>query len=242
MKLHRRELLASATCFVATTIAARASIIKSALPWEPNAGHPPTPARPGPLLYFSVDENTAVEAIVDRLVPPDSQTPGGKDAGCAVYIDRQLAGPYGHHQGLYNAGPFHKGTKSQGPQSPVTPAELYRKGLAALDKHCRDKFGGKGFAALSDADKDAVLHELDKEQAKFEEADGKIFFDQILKDTQQGFFADPVYGGNRDMAAWKMIGFPGARYNYLDWIERHNERFPLPPVGIAGSITWTPKG
>ena len=70
---------------------------------------------------------------------------------------------------------------------------------------------------------------------------GKVFFDQILKDTQQGFFADPIYGGNKDMVAWKMIGYPGARYNYLDWIDRHNERFPLPPVGIAGSINWTPK-
>ena len=51
---------------------------------------------------------------------------------------------------------------------------------------------------------------------------------------QMGFFADPIYGGNRDMVAWKMIGFPGARYNYLDWVERHNERFPLPPVSIDG--------
>jgi gluconate 2-dehydrogenase gamma chain len=87
-----------------------------------------------------------------------------------------------------------------------------------------------------------VLHELDKSQVKFEEGDGKVFFDQILKDTQEGFFADPIYGGNKDMVAWKMIGYPGARYNYLDWIERHNQRFPLPPVGIAGSINWTPKG
>ena len=47
-----------------------------------------------------------------------------------------------------------------------------------------------------------------------------------------GFFADPIYGGNRDMVAWKMIGYPGARYNYLDWIDRHNERFPLPPVSL----------
>jgi len=28
-----------------------------------------------------------------------------------------------------------------------------------------------------------------------------------------GFFADPVYGGNRDMVAWKMMATPGARYN-----------------------------
>ena len=63
----------------------------------------------------------------------------------------------------------------------------------------------------------------------------------LLKDMQQGFFADPIYGGNRDMCAWKMIGFPGARYNYLDWIERHNERFPLPPVSILGRSDWTSK-
>ena len=47
--------------------------------------------------------------------------------------------------------------------------------------------------------------------------------------------------GNRDMAAWKMIGYPGARYNYLDWVDRHNERFPLPPVSMAGRAEWTPK-
>ena len=49
-----------------------------------------------------------------------------------------------------------------------------------------------------------------------------------------GFFADPIYGGNRDMCAWKMIGFPGARYDYRDWVGRHNERYPHPPVSIGG--------
>jgi gluconate 2-dehydrogenase gamma chain len=241
MHLHRRELLATAAWFVAGTAAARAGLISGHLPWQPNAGYPPIAARPGPWLFFSSDEAATVEAIVDRIIPPDPQTAGGKEAGCAVYIDRQLAGPYGKDEGLFRGGPFQPGTKSQGPQSPVTPAELYRKGIAALDKHCRDKFGGKRFADLSETDKDAVLRDLDASQVKFEQADGKVFFDQILKDTQQGFFADPIYGGNKDMVAWKMIGFPGARYNYLDWIERHNERFPLPPVGIAGSINWTPK-
>jgi gluconate 2-dehydrogenase gamma chain len=241
MKLHRRQLLATAAWFLADAAVAQASSISGGLPWEPNAGHPPQKARPGPWQYFTADEAQAVEALVDRIIPPDPQTPGGKDAGCGAYIDRQLAGPYGKNEGHFNGGPFQQGTKSQGPQSPVTPAKLYRKGLAALDKHCRDKFGGKRFAELNDADKDAVLHDLDKSQVKFANADGKVFFDQILKDTQQGFFADPIYGGNRDMVAWKMIGYPGARYNYLDWIERHNEQFPLPPVGIAGSINWTPK-
>lgn len=241
MHLHRRELLATAAWLAAGTVIAHATTIKGALPWHPNAGHPPTKVRPGPWQYFSLDEANAVEAIADRLIPPDPKTPGGKDAGCGVFIDRQLAGPYGKNDGLFKSGPFMKGTKQQGPQSPVTPAELYRKALAALDKYCRGKYGGKDFAHLSDADKDTVLHGMDAEKIKFDGANAKIFFDQVLKDVQQGFFADPIYGGNRDMVAWKMIGFPGARYNYLDWIDRHNERFPLPPVGIAGSIQWTPK-
>jgi gluconate 2-dehydrogenase gamma chain len=241
MKFHRRQLLATAAWFIASNAIARAAIINGQLPWHPNAGEPPTPARPGPWLYFSLDEANAVEAMADRFIPPDPETPGGKDAGCGVYIDRQLAGPYGRSDGLFREGPFKNGTKSQGPQSELTPAELYRKGLAALDQYCRAHFNGKRFAELSDDDKDNVMHGLDTTKLKLEGADGKVFFDQILKDVQQGFFADPVYGGNRDLVAWKMIGFPGARYNYLDWIERHNERYPLPPVGIGGSINWTPK-
>jgi gluconate 2-dehydrogenase gamma chain len=241
MLLHRRELLATTAWFVVGTVIAHASEIRGRLPWHPNAASPPTPARPGPWLYFSADEAAAVEAIADRIIPPDPQTPGGRDAGCGVYLDRQLAGPYGRNEGLYNAAPFQKGTKSQGLQSSMTRAELYRSALAALNRHCRSTFGGKSFAELSDADKDSVLHDLDGEKLNFDGVDAKAFFEQILKDVQEGFFADPIYGGNRDMVAWKMIGYPGARYNYLDWIDRHNERFPLPPVSIAGAAEWTPK-
>jgi gluconate 2-dehydrogenase gamma chain len=70
---------------------------------------------------------------------------------------------------------------------------------------------------------------------------GGAFFKEAIDDVKAGFFADPIYGGNRDMVAWKMIGFPGARYNYLDWIDRHNERYPLPPVSMMGRADWTPK-
>ena len=74
---------------------------------------------------------------------------------------------------------------------------------------------------------------------KLENVSGRGFFELLLQNTQEGFFADPVYGGNRDMAGWKMIGFPGTRYDYRDWVERHNEKYPLPPVGITGRTEWT---
>jgi gluconate 2-dehydrogenase gamma chain len=242
MLFHRRELLAGAALFLLSGAATgRAAVILDHLPWMPNAGNPPTPAKAGPWQFLTGAEGRAVEAIADRIIPPDPQTPGGKDAGCAVFIDRQLAGPYGRQEGLYDSPPFLKGSKQQGPQSEGGPAKTYRDGLAALDHYCGGTYAGKTFADLSDADKDEVLKGLEEDKIKLEGADGKAFFERILKDVQQGFFADPIYGGNRDMVSWKMIGYPGARYNYLDWIERHNERFPLPPVSITGRADWTPK-
>jgi gluconate 2-dehydrogenase gamma chain len=239
--MKRRDFLAGTAILVLSTMNSRATVISGSLPWAPNAGSPPVPVRPGPWHYFTSDEARAVEALADRIIPSDPQTPGGKDSGCAVYIDRQLAGPYGRSEGHYNQPPFMPGTKQQGAQSEHGPAATYRAALTALDRYCQSKYQGKRFPDLSDQDKDALLKDIEDGTAKLEGADGKSFFALVIKDVQTGFFADPLYGGNRDMVAWKMIGYPGARYNYLDWVERHNQRFPLPPVGITGRTDWSPK-
>ena len=89
---------------------------------------------------------------------------------------------------------------------------------------------------------DEILQGLENGSLQLEGVEPKIVFDTLVKDVQEGFFADPIYGGNRDMCAWKMIGFPGAHYDYRDWVGRHNERVTLAPVGIAGRPDWTPKG
>jgi gluconate 2-dehydrogenase gamma chain len=236
---RRRDLLAGTAIFLLAGSGSRAAVLSGNLPWAPNAGNPPPPVKLGPWLFFSGEEGRAIEAIADRIIPPDPQTPGGKDAGCAVFLDRQLAGPYGQQDGLYVRPPFQSGAKNQGSQSEAGPAQKYREALAALDRACKSNYAGKSFADLSDGDKDTVLKGLESGGLKLEGADGKTFFAQAIKDIQTGFFADPIYGGNRDMVAWKMIGFPGARYNYLDWVNRHNERFPLPPVSITGRAEWT---
>jgi len=233
--------LAGTAAFFLSVGQSRASAISGALPWAPNAGNPPTPVKPGPWLFFTGAEGRAMEAIADRIIPPDPETPGGKDAGCAVFIDRQLAGPYGRQDGLYLRPPFQTGMKNQGQQSEGGPTLSYRVGLAALDNACKAKYAGKAFAELSDDDKDKVLSGLESGELKLEGADGKEFVEEVVKDVQMGFFADPIYGGNREMVAWRMIGYPGARYNYLDWVNRHNERFPLPPVSMTGRAEWTPK-
>ena len=239
LEFCRRELLAGAAFLVMSASRSNATVLFDHLPWTPNAGNPPTAAALGPWRFFTGDEGRMAEALADRIIPPDPETPGGKDSGCAVFLDRQLAGPYGRQDGLYVRPPFQKGAKNQGHQSEKGPAQEYRESLAALDKACKARFGGKAFFDLSDADKDRVLHGLDSGDLKLDGVDGKAFFATVVKDVQMGFFADPIYGGNRDMVAWKMIGYPGARYNYLDWVGRHNEKFPLPPVSMAGRAEWT---
>ena len=137
--MHRRELLIGAAYLTLGLSEAHATIIVDHLPWTPNAGSPPSVALPGPWMFFTGDEGRAMEALADRIIPPDQQTPGGKDSGSAIFIDRQLAGPYGRQDGFYIRPPFMKGTKSQGHQSERGPAREYREGLAALDRACEGR-------------------------------------------------------------------------------------------------------
>ena len=77
------------------------------------------------------------------------------------------------------------------------------------------------------------------EGPKLKDADGKVFFELVLGNTMEGFFADPIYGGNRDMVGWKLVGFPGARYDFRDHVAKHNQPYPLPPVSILGRGDWS---
>jgi len=238
--LSRRALLAStAALLVAGTTTGRARTLTGGLPWEPGTASPPVAVRPGPWMFFTSDEASLVEAAVDRLIPPDDRGPGGKDAGCAVFIDRQLAGPYGRAEGLYMKPPFMPGAITQGYQLPDAPAARYRAGLKALADYVKSSFSGKAFVELSSSDQDKVLAGLESGSITLKNVNGAEFFALLLENTEEGFFADPIYGGNRDMAGWKLIGFPGARYDYRDWVERHNEKYPLPPVSIMGRSDWT---
>lgn len=243
--VRRRDVLTGAALALVGGAAARAGVIRGALPWRPDQASPPPRVEPGPWRFFTSEELPAIEALADRIIPPDPETPGGKDAGCVVFLDRQLAGRYGSAEGLYDRAPFIQGVEQQGPQSSKTPAQTYRAALQALDQYCREELGngkprGRRFAELAPEEQDEVLHGMEGGTVHLTGVDAKHFFTTLVKDIQDGFFADPIYGGNRDMCAWKMIGFPGARYDYRDWVGRHNERYPLPPVSIAGRADWTP--
>jgi gluconate 2-dehydrogenase gamma chain len=238
--LTRRGIL-GVTVSLAALVASRASAqtYSGSLPWLPGRTGAPAQVEPNGWTYFSPEEAAAIEALVDRLIPSDDLSPGGKDAGIAVYIDRQLSGGFGRDAGLYMKPPFADGLPGQGPQSPLTPAERYRASLAALDAYCRAAYLGKVFADIPTAEQDKLIGQMEAGKLQLRGVSSKAFFQVLWQNTKEGFFADPVYGGNRDMVGWKMIGFPGARYDYRDWIGRHNEPYPRPPIGIAAHPDWS---
>lgn len=189
---------------------------------------------PNGYMFLNLDEAAFVEALVDHMVPADELTAKGTDLGINVYIDRALAGGWGKGERLYMQGPWKLGAPNQGYQLPLTPAQLYRAGIAATNAHCRKSYG-KSFDRLDAAQREDVLKGL---------AGGKITFDNglpvrtfwttVYQTVMEGMFSDPIYGGNRDKAGWRLIGFPGAIAVHRDNVAKYRGKpFPSKPVGIA---------
>jgi gluconate 2-dehydrogenase gamma chain len=235
--ITRRSLLATAALLI-TASGVSARVVTKVLPWRPNEAYPVTPVVPGGYLFFTVHEAAMVDAFVDHLIPTDELGPGAKDAGVTTFIDRQLTGPYGGHEWLYMQGPFSANPlPTQGLQSPLTPRQQYRQGLAALEAYCNATFK-RGFIALSADEREKLIASMQKGEAKFEHFSSKMLFGTIYENTIEGYFADPIYGGNRDMAGWKLVGFPGVRYDYRDVLDKPNQPYTLPPVGMQGRPAW----
>jgi gluconate 2-dehydrogenase gamma chain len=157
-----------------------------------------------PLRFFTEAEALAVAAAAARIFPTDEAGPGASEAGVVIYIDRQLASPYGRDRYRYTSPPFEKGLPEQGYQGSATPAEIYREGLKQI----------RGFHRLGGQRQDAVLRKLEP----------TAFFSLLRTHTIEGMFCDPMHGGNIDLIGWQLIGFPGPRMSYLDEIEQHYGR------------------
>ena len=137
--------------------------------------------------FLNDDDAVTVTAFAERIMPGAPGKPGARDAGVLNYIDLALAGAYSDLQ------------------------DFYRRGLAALDVHCRTTYT-KPFAQLSAAQQDEAITALEGGKATgFTWPTSQAFFETMRTHTMEGMFADPVYGGNKDFAGWVLVGFPGAQ-------------------------------
>lgn len=228
----RRGLLKAITLGVPSAMAAsQARAAVPASPGDPSAQQASAQAE-RTLRFFNADEARAMDAIAARLIPADDLGPGAKEAGVTFFLDGQLAGAWGAGEQLYRQGPFEPGTPEQGYQLSFTPAEMIRHGLAGLDAAVRDAHG-KTFAQLAVDAQDDWLTRLQAGEVDLSPLPSGLFFQALLEGVIEGFFSDPMYGGNRDMVGWKLVGFPGAFASFSNDIERHGVIWAGQPVSIA---------
>ncbi|HEY0202410.1 MAG TPA: gluconate 2-dehydrogenase subunit 3 family protein [Burkholderiaceae bacterium] len=234
----RRNFLRSTVTIVPAAAAMTGSALLASAQTPPEAN--PTAsannraAAPYKPVYFHPEEWAFVQAAVARLIPADDQGPGAIEAGVPEFIDRQMEGPFGHAALWYTQGPFVDSPPEFGYQGRMLPRDVYRAGIAATNAYCKTSHGGKLFAELAAPEQDQVLTALEAGTPQFSEVDAKTFFGFLLQNTKEGYLSDPMHGGNKNAAAWAMIGFPGARADYLDWVGRPGVKYPFGPVTING--------
>lgn len=181
--------------------------------------------------FFTAEEAAFVDAAASRLIPSDELGPGAQEAGVSVFIDRQLAGAYGSAAKWYMQGPFGESLPEQGYQRPLTPQELYRLAIEKVNELCWSRHDAR-FDRLTSEQQDTLLSEMERGDLPVEDAPQREFFAMLHANTLEGFFSDPIYGGNRDKVGWRLVGFPGVGGSYRERIERYGEAYDVEPVSI----------
>jgi gluconate 2-dehydrogenase gamma chain len=193
----------------------------------PSASEPPT------YLTLTAAEVAFFAAAADTMIPADELSPSGSECGLVVFADRQLASAWGGGAKMYRSGPFRKAKPEYGYQLPLTPRQFFAAGIVATNAWTR-KLHGKDFDRLAAKERDDALKALEQGKAELGDFDGKPFFEALLHITMEGFFADPIYGGNRNKVSWKMVGFPGLPAVYSNLIEEYrHKRYIVEPQSIA---------
>jgi gluconate 2-dehydrogenase gamma chain len=211
-----------------------------------------------PIQFFNIHEAETVDALVSRIMPGTADDPGAHEAGVVFYIDRTLGGTnLGYALKTYTQGPFPVVSEEPvsveaassrdiydyvsvpadliaryGFQSVLSPQGIYRRGLGFVDAYTQGQFQ-KDFIDLTTEQQVQVLTDMEADKATgFDGPGAKAFFTQLRNDTIEGMFGDPMYGGNRGLVGWKLIGYPGAQRNYTpDDIK--NPAFARGPQSLA---------
>jgi len=219
-----------------TAVAAGLTSVPAEAQAQAPAAAAPAPvahAEPDVLLVLTATEAAFVSAAVDTIIPADDLSPSGTDCGLVTFVDRQLASAWGGGAKMYRSGPFQKGKPEQGYQLALTPREFFLAGLDAANVWSRKTYG-KDFDRLAPAERNAALKTMEEGKAEFVGIGSKPFFEALLTMTMEGFFSDPIHGGNRNQVSWKMLGFPGLPATYSGKFEEYlTKRYTAPPQSIA---------
>jgi gluconate 2-dehydrogenase gamma chain len=213
----RRAFLVGAA--VGAGAVAGATLVPNSLAQTPEPRPAPAPASVAPAAhihgggaglgaFFNSDDAATVSAFAERLMPGGPGLPGARDADVLNYIDLALSGAYADQQ------------------------DFYRRGLASLEAYCRKTYQAP-FRRLTAAQQDEVVTALESGKAsEFSWPSAAAFFNTLRTHTMEGMFADPIYGGNRNFAGWKLVGFPGGQLEFT--VEDMASSAPFTRLPIVG--------
>jgi gluconate 2-dehydrogenase gamma chain len=174
-----------------------------------------------PLRFFTAAEARIVTAACERIFPGDATGPGATEAGVVIYIDRQLAGPYGSDKNRYSKGPWLESYPEHGYQGKENPRDTYRHGIRGLGD----------FTKLS----------VDEQTKKLTSIEKTHFFQLLRTHTIEGMFSDPMHGGNAGLIGWQLIGFPGPQMSHRNDIDKHfGQPWRLKPQSLEQVMGRTP--
>ncbi|QTH45613.1 gluconate 2-dehydrogenase subunit 3 family protein [Cohnella sp. LGH] len=186
------------------------------------------------LMFFSQEQFQTTEAAAERIYPKDDNGPGAQELGVAFFIDHQMAGAYGFNAREYMAPPFYKAEASQGYQLTFKRRELLAFGLDALNEYSEQKHNKK-FYKLSPEEQDAVLTAFEKDEVDLKDVPASAFFAMLRNLTIEGAYADPLYGGNRNMDGWRMRNYPGNQMSFTEEIEKE-EFIKMEPLSLRDHL------
>jgi gluconate 2-dehydrogenase gamma chain len=234
--IPRRSFLkgaGAASAAVATALTTPAEPARAQTPGATVAAPAAPAATSEAYLTLTATEAAFLSAAYDTFIPADRLSPSGTDCGLVTYMDRQLAGAWGNGARFYRAGPFLQGKPEHGYQLPLTPREFFTAGIRAANAWSRRTYG-KDFDRLTPADRDAALKAIEQGKADLPDFNAKPFFEALYQSAMEGFFADPIYGGNRNKASWRMVGYPGLPASYGAKAEVYRgKKLNIEPQSIA---------
>lgn len=171
------------------------------------------------LMFFYPDEYQATVAAAERIFPEDDLGPGAKELNAAIYIDHQLASSWGVNARDYRQGPWYEPEETQGEQVRLQRKDLFRLGLKELDRYSKEHHDSQ-FADLESEQQDEVLVTFEDGEANdLSGVSSAEFFNLLRTLTIEGIYADPLYGGNKNMQGWAMRKYPGTRMAYVDEVQ-----------------------
>lgn len=176
-------------------------------------------ALPADLHFLTLHEHAKVAAVADVLIPARGDHPGGGAVGVADYVDCLLGAFTFDPPRIWAGGPFsgrHGGDASFEEFLDLSRVEAlaWRTRIEGSLGIAEREFNGpvvgwqqqyrEGLAALGDDFEDLAP---DEQMARL---DAEPAFKALLySHACEGTYGDPVYGGNRDGAAWRAIRYEG---------------------------------